>query len=210
MKFKNFALAISVFCGAVLVSCSNDEDDNRLSMTLKTTDVTSNSAIVAWEPVKGAIYYEVSITHEGEALDDPEMIEDKTSYEFDELLAGKEYEVKVLAGKSFASEKIIAEGKVQLTTKTLPEEFVGTWAKSDDKYIFKADGTGNFRYSIPVENCAEAWGFRKTTWTVNEGKLTIRIYATSVTSTSETFSYSFNEDNTVLTLNETEQYKKEE
>nr|WP_321450186.1 hypothetical protein [uncultured Carboxylicivirga sp.] len=148
MKITYFLLA-TVFAFS-FVSCSDDDGDDikPQAITVTTDEVQTLEATVSFSEVADAVFYDVELSEAGAEFEYIESIAllDDLTYEVEDLKAGTEYEVKIIA-KSMA-EKTLGEGSVKFTTTAAVAELVGTWTYTYSDYsqafTFNADGTGTF------------------------------------------------------------------
>ncbi|MCG8698781.1 MAG: fibronectin type III domain-containing protein [Bacteroidales bacterium] len=171
MKSNLTILFLSAILTFSFVGCEDDKGEAEpVTIEIKADKTTSDSIVISWTKVEEAVYYTIDIS---EGTNDPEsfIVEDKTSYTFDDLLAGTSYKIEIEAGAAFFSESIVGKGSTSITTATLPTELVGAWEKlsgsSTFRYEFNADGTGlyqagSFDYDIK--------------WSADDTNITIRTY----------------------------------
>ena len=201
---KMLIILASLIC---FYACSDDDDSKKENITLKQSNLDSDIISVTWDEVSGAVYYTLQILKDNEPLNDATLIEkgDELKFDAEDLLANTKYTIKIKAGSSFTNEKIIAEGEIELTTKSLPAKLVGTWASktSQKKYVLNADGTGSYTNS----------GTNKIKWKAEEieegktsAKITMKVYSGNMYSTNQ-YVYKFEGDDLIIS---TETYQKEQ
>ncbi len=95
-------------------SCSDDDDKPSINITF--SNVTSNSVNISWTEIDGATSYDVDFTNvkTGEYSWEETT---KNSYTLDNLEPGTEYEIEIFAYSGTESESIeIASAKKNVTT----------------------------------------------------------------------------------------------
>ena len=187
------------FVAALLTNgCSNDDNETpKVNIPITGDQVSANAIDVSWDAVEGALYYEVAITPDDE--NQSGMTSGLTSFSFSHLKADTEYNIMVKAGASLENENIIGEGNVTLTTEPLPAEFVGTWIyyyndTPFEIYAFNQDGTGTYTYDGTSKDIE---------WTIENNQIVIETFNDNGSSYTNRYDYSFNEDQTLLTIDAT-------
>lgn len=150
MKSNLTILFLSAILTFSFVGCEDEKSETEpVSIEITADKTTSDSIIISWTKVDDAAYYTIDIS---EGSNDPEsyIVEDETTYTFDDLLAGTTYKIEIEAGAAFFTENIVGKGSKSFTTAALPTELVGAWEKftgsSTIRYEFNADGTGSYKY----------------------------------------------------------------
>lgn len=145
---------LSVFSIAMLFSACSKDDESTPTIAIKQDVVSSDSIAVIWTKVDGALFYTCDIALKGEVSEEGNMTEG-VKYTFDELLADKEYDVTISAGKSLLDEAPFAVGTITIKTAAVNAALVGVWKYPStvvEKYDLKADGTGVYTYSTTTTN----------------------------------------------------------
>ncbi|TAJ13253.1 fibronectin type III domain-containing protein [Marinilabiliaceae bacterium JC017] len=150
MKIKLSALAL---CASLFFvsSCSSDDDDDKnvapATLQIKSTDITTDALEFEWTSENGSISYEVECVKTDEEFnnDNATLVDDGTSYRYQDLLAATEYKILVIGYN--AADKKCCEGTCKFTTAKVSAEFIGTWEYYHNEevvlsYTFNEDGTG--------------------------------------------------------------------
>lgn len=186
-------LFLTLFAATILFSGCSDDETTKINIEISEDVVASNGFTISWEPLEDALYYDVMITPDD--WEQSSMVSLETSFTFDNLLADTEYSVIIKAGSSIEEETIIGEGSVNITTEPVPQEFVGTWEYTystlTEVYVFNGDGTGNYIYDNEESDII---------WSASDSEFGVKFLNENGGGFFDFYEYSFNSDNTILTL----------
>ncbi|WP_010663744.1 fibronectin type III domain-containing protein [Marinilabilia salmonicolor] len=198
MRKLILALVISTF----LVSGCSDDETTRVNIEISEDVVASNGFTINWEPLEDALYYDVMITPD--VWEQSTMVSNETSITFDNLLADTEYTVLIEAGSSLEQETIIGEGSINITTEAVRQEFVGTWEYNYstlvESYVLNGDGTGKYIYDGDESDII---------WSAGASEFAFKLLNENGGGFYYYYEYSFNSDNTILTLDGTNYFLQE-
>ncbi|MBN1119292.1 MAG: fibronectin type III domain-containing protein [Bacteroidales bacterium] len=186
-------LFLTLFAATILFSGCSDDETTKINIEISEDMVVSDGFTISWEPLEDAMYYDVMITPDD--WEQSSMVSLETNFTFDNLLADTEYSVIIKAGSSIEEETIIGEGSVNITTEPVPQEFVGTWEYNyntlTETYVLNGDGTGNYIYDNEESDII---------WSASDSEFGVKFLNENGGGFFDFYEYSFNSDNTILTL----------